>query len=82
MKPFKTSALSGGQETVKNVIRRLVIYPKDVESILGYQYPSACNFLRKMKKKLGKPRHQFITVSEFCAYTGIEEVRVREMMRR
>ncbi|OEL12217.1 hypothetical protein BHF72_1405 [Cloacibacterium normanense] len=36
--------------------------------------------IQKIKEKLNKEEHQFITVEEFCAYAGFEPEKVKEVM--
>jgi hypothetical protein len=52
------------------------MYPKDVQRIMGKTYTQARLYLIKIKKHLKKLDHQFVSVEEFCAYTGlpVEEV--------
>ncbi len=50
---------------------RSCIYPKDVQRITGKSERSGRRLLQKIKEKLGKQDHQFITVEEFASYTGI-----------
>lgn len=52
---------------------RVCIYPKDVMRITGKSERAARKLLTKIKQHLGKEDHQFITVSEFSTYTGIDK---------
>nr|WP_084625938.1 hypothetical protein [Flavobacterium soli] len=56
--------------------KRLCLYPKDVQLITGKSYKFACRYLMKIRGHYGKEPQQFVTVAEFCSYTGIplEEV--------
>ncbi|RPD38571.1 hypothetical protein EG028_25230 [Chitinophaga barathri] len=60
-----------------NITQRLVIYPRDIMDILGLSESSARRYLKQLKKTLGKSEHHFITVMEFCLFSGIsiEEIR-------
>ncbi len=55
---------------------RVCMYPKDVQRIMGKEYTQARRILKKIKESLKKEDHQYISVEEFCKYTGlpIEEV--------
>ncbi len=55
---------------------RVCMYPKDVQRIMGKEYTQARRYLKKIKEHLNKEDHQYISVEEFCKYTGlpIEEV--------
>lgn len=56
-----------------NEIKRACIYPKDVMQITGKSERAARKLLSKIKLKLMKEEHQFITILEFATYTGIEK---------
>ncbi len=51
---------------------RVCIYPKDVQRIMGKEYPHARLYLLKIKKHLNKEPHQLISIQEFCEYTGLK----------
>lgn len=55
---------------------RVCMYPKDIQRIMGKEYTQARRILKKIKEHLNKEDHQYISVEEFCKYTGlpIEEV--------
>ncbi|RKS03427.1 hypothetical protein C8C84_3185 [Flavobacterium sp. 102] len=55
---------------------RVCMYPKDVQRIMGKTYTQARLYLKKIKKHLNKLEHQYISVQEFCDYSGLplEEV--------
>lgn len=56
---------------------RICIYPKDVMLITGRSERSGCRLLQTIKRLHGKQKHQFVTISEFSQYTGlnVEEIR-------
>jgi cytochrome oxidase assembly protein ShyY1 len=64
----------------KRIPPRSIVYPKDVENITGLADRTARNVIQNVRKAFGKQKHQFITIREFCAYTGIDEDLVREYM--
>jgi hypothetical protein len=57
--------------------RRIVIYAKDVENITGRKARTARKLLEKIRESNNKPKDAFVTVREFCLYTGISEEEVR-----
>ena len=59
---------------------RVVLYPKDVENITGRSERTARNLIQKIKMARGKSKNEFVTVKEFCAYTGIEEELIKEFL--
>lgn len=60
--------------------RRIVIYAKDVENITGRKARTARKLLEKIREKNNKPKDAFVTVKEFCLYTGISEEEVTGFM--
>jgi hypothetical protein len=55
---------------------RICIYAKDVINITGRKERAAWKLLAQIRKKYKKQKGQFITIDEFCEYTGISEERV------
>ena len=55
---------------------RVCIYPKDVQRITGKSERYGRTLLQKIKEHFQKQEHQFVTIKEFCQYTGIEEEQV------
>jgi hypothetical protein len=64
----------------KKIPHRAVIYSKDVENITGGSRRAAQRLIQNIYKAFGKPKHQFITIQEFCEYTGMEEELVRDFL--
>ncbi len=52
-------------------LRRICIYPKDVQRMTGKSEKTSQRLLNKIRKELGKENHQFITSEEFAQYSGI-----------
>ena len=52
---------------------RLCIYPKDVQRITGKSERYGRMLLQRIKLYFEKEEHQFVTVEEFCLYTGIKK---------
>jgi len=59
---------------------RIVIYAKDVMNITGRKERTAWKMLAQIRKKYKKQKGQFITVEEFCNYTGINEEKVKDFL--
>lgn len=66
--------------SVKRIPTRIIVYPKDVENITGRKDRTARTLLQNIRKAFGKQKHQFITIREFCAYTGIDEELVKDYL--
>lgn len=64
----------------KTIPHRIIVYPKDVENITGRKDRTARTLMQNIRKAFGKQKHQFVTIKEFCAYTGIEEDLVRDFL--
>ncbi len=56
---------------------RLCIYPKDIQRITGKSERYGRRLISRIKKQLGKPENHFITIEEFCAFTGFKEENVK-----
>lgn len=52
---------------------RLCIYPKDVQRITGKSERYGRMLLQKIRLHFSKKEHQFVTVEEFCTYTGFKK---------
>ena len=52
---------------------RIVIYAKDVMMITGRKPRAAWKLLAAIRKKYKKKKGQFVTVDEFCEFTGISK---------
>jgi hypothetical protein len=59
---------------------RIIIYPKDVQRITGKSERYGRSLLKRIKDHFKKDDHQFITVDEFCTYTGIKHELVNEYL--
>ena len=64
-----------------NDVKRICIYPKDIMRITGKSERYSRRLLTKIKTHLSKSIHQFVTVSEFSSYTGIDSTIIKEYLR-
>jgi len=64
----------------KKMPKRIVIYAKDVENITGRKTRAARKLLHRIREQNKKQKDAFVTVKEFCIYTGIPEDEVREFL--
>lgn len=58
----------------------MVIYTKDIQNITGKSGRSARELMQKLRLMFGKQDWQYISVAEFCEYSGLDEEEVREFM--
>jgi hypothetical protein len=59
---------------------RIIIYPKDIQRITGKSERYGRLLIKRIKDRLGKEDHQFVSVEEFCSYTGLKYERVAECL--
>ena len=55
---------------------RMIIYPKDVQRITGKSNRYGRQLLNKIKMKFAKEPHQFVSIDEFCQFTGLASEQV------
>ena len=60
--------------------KRIVIYAKDIELITGRSDRYARKVMFELRKRLGKEKHQYVSLGEFCQYTGIPEEEVLKFL--
>lgn len=59
-------------------LKRICVYPKDVQRITGRSERYGRKLLQKIKKHFEKDQHQFVTIKEFSEYTGINEAEIEK----
>jgi hypothetical protein len=59
---------------------RIIIYPKDVQKITGKSERYGRMLIKQIKDKLNKEGHQFVTIEEFCQFTGIKPEQVHPFL--
>jgi hypothetical protein len=65
---------------MKTETTRLCVYPKDVQRITGKSERWGRMLLLKIREVLNKEEHQFITIEEFCNYTGFKVDQVQSVL--
>jgi hypothetical protein len=60
--------------------KRMVVHVKDVMAISGISERSACRVLARIRKLHKKHLTAFVTVEEFCAFTGLKREQVMEYL--
>jgi len=61
-------------------IVRLCVYPKDVQRITGKSERYSRTLLQKIKTSLSKQEHQFVSIEDFCTYTGLKQAQVQPLL--
>jgi hypothetical protein len=59
---------------------RIVIYAKDVQNITGRRERTARRILAQIRNRFDKQPHEFVTVKEFCQFTGIKEEEISKYL--
>ena len=54
-------------------MKRVVIYPKDIMIITGKSERYSRYLIQRIKKYFKKDDHQVVSISEFCAYMGLDQ---------
>ena len=57
---------------MKMQIKRICIYPKDIERITGNSYRQITRMLQSIRKSLNKLENELVTIEEFCQYSGLK----------
>jgi hypothetical protein len=65
---------------MKTETTRLCVYPKDVQRITGKSERYGRMLLLKIRERFNKEEHQFVTVQEFCNYTGLNVDQVQPLL--
>lgn len=60
--------------------KRICIYPKDIVRITGKSERYARKLIDKMKIEYSKNENQFISVDEFCRFTGLKIEQVQPLI--
>lgn len=61
-------------------VNRVIIYPKDIQRITGKSDRYGRLLIKKIKEHFRKDDHQFVTIDEFCDYTGLKLELVEECL--
>lgn len=62
-------------------MKRLAVYAKDIERIMGKSPRTACTMLANIRKYYGKEKHQVVTINELCDYLGITKEEAEEFLK-
>jgi len=63
-------------------VKRICIYPKDVQRITGKSERYGRSLLAQIKNHYQKQEHQFVSIDEFCQYTGLNAEQVHSFIIR
>jgi hypothetical protein len=65
---------------MKMQIKRICIYPKDIERITGKSYRQSTRILQAIRKSLNKLENELVTIEEFCQYAGLKIEQVEPLI--
>ncbi len=65
---------------MKLQIKRICIYPKDIERITGKSYRQSTRMLQAIRKSLNKLENELVTIEEFCQYAGLKIEQVEPLI--
>lgn len=65
---------------MKIEIKRLCIYPKDIQRITGKSYRQSVRLMQKIRKEFRKLDNEFVSVEEFCQYTSFKYEQVEPFL--
>ena len=66
--------------SLQGMTKRIVVYPKDVMTITGRSEKYSRNLLKQIRQQLDKEKHQFVTIYEFCQFTGMNAEQVQPLL--
>ncbi|AII53863.1 hypothetical protein [Hymenobacter sp. APR13] len=52
---------------------QVCVFPKDVATLTGHSYDGAKRLLQRVRRHLGKPTGSYVSIGEFCRFTGLPE---------
>ncbi len=61
-------------------IKRICIYPKDIERITGKSYRQSARMLQATRKSFNKLENELVTIEEFCLYAGLKIEQVEPLI--
>jgi hypothetical protein len=65
---------------MKMQIKRICIYPKDIERITGKSYRQSTRMMQAVRKSLNKLENELVTIEEFCQYAGLKIEQVEPLI--
>jgi hypothetical protein len=65
---------------MKTELKRVCIYPKDIQRITGKSYRQSLRMLQKIRKDLNKLQNELVSIEEFCQYTSLKYEQVERLI--
>ena len=61
-------------------MKRIVLHTKDVVIVTGKSERYSRYLINEIKEHLGKKKHQYVTIKEFCKYLGLDQKEVENVL--
>ena len=61
---------------------QVCIYPKEAAQLTGTGYDAGKRLLQRIRARLSKPARAYVSVAEFCRFTGLPEAEVSAALGR
>jgi len=61
-------------------MKRICIYPKDIQVITGKSERYGRTIISNIKKQLNKEKHQLVTIDEFCEFMDLDIGKVTRLI--
>lgn len=65
----------------RTILPRIIVYPQDVQNITKRGKRASQQLLKNIRTAFGKEKFQFVTVDEFCVFTGLDPDQVQEYLK-
>lgn len=65
---------------MKTQIKRICIYPKDIQRITGKSYRQSTRMLQTLRNSLNKLKNELVTIEEFCQFAGLKIEQVEPLI--
>ncbi|SNR53144.1 hypothetical protein SAMN06269173_103424 [Hymenobacter mucosus] len=63
------------------IMPQVCIYPKEAAQLTGTSYDAGKRLLQRIRRHLAKPARSYVSIAEFCRYTGLPEAEVCAALR-
>jgi hypothetical protein len=62
-------------------LHRMMLYAKDIQLIMGKKEDAARRLIAAIKRANNRTNHGFVTIDEFCDFTGAAREKVMEFLK-
>jgi len=65
----------------RNIIPRIIVDSRDVQNITRRGKRASQQLLKNIRIAFGKEKFQYVTVDEFCFFTGLDPEQVQDYLK-